>query len=230
MADTPMEERRFTDREVREILKRAVKKTPSRALVRDEGLSLAELEAIGHEVGIDPARLEDAARAVSLEKSERSGSVLGGPTVMDFERRVEGEFYPTDTPDILAVIRRTMGQQGEVAEVHGSLEWQAKGESGERYVTLSSRDGATTIRSSANLSNLAILTYLPAGAMGLITSMVGLIKFVQDGSQIGLIVCLAVLPILYPILRTIMGKVTSSESTKLQKVVDELARMVGGES
>lgn len=230
MADTPMEERRFTDREVREILKRAVKKTPSRALVNDEGLSLSELKGIGQEVGIDPARLEDAARAVSLAKSERSGSVLGGPTVMDFERRVEGEFDPDDTPEILAVIRRTMGQQGEVTEVHGSLEWQAKGESGERYVTLSSRDGATTIRSSANLSNLAILTYLPAGAMGLITSMVGLIKYVQDGSQIGLIVCLAVLPILYPILRTIMGKVTSSESTRLQKVVDELARMVGGES
>ena len=44
MADTPIDERRFTDREVREILKRAVQRGPSGALVKSEGLSLAELE------------------------------------------------------------------------------------------------------------------------------------------------------------------------------------------
>lgn len=36
MADTPMDERRFTDQEVHEILKRAVEKAPSRALVKSE--------------------------------------------------------------------------------------------------------------------------------------------------------------------------------------------------
>jgi hypothetical protein len=135
-----------------------------------------------------------------------------------------------DTPEILSVIRRAMGQQGEVDEIHGSLEWAAEGESGERFVTLSSREGVTTISSSANLTNAAILTYLPPGIFGLITSMVGLIKFVQDGSQVGLIVCLAVLPILYPILRTILAKISGSESAKLQRVVDELARLTEGSS
>jgi len=64
--------------------------------------------------------------------------------------------------------------------------------------------------------------------MGLITSLVGLIKFVQDGSQIGLVVCLAVLPILYPILRTVFSKLSSSEADKLERVVNELARLTDG--
>lgn len=226
MADTPLDERRFTDREIREILKKAVEKAPSRALVKSEGLSLAELKAIGEEVGIDPARLEDAARAVTLGSENRPNRFLGGPTVLTYERKVEGEYEPDDTPEILSLIRRTMGQQGELDEIHGSLEWTAKGESGERYVTLSSRDGATTITGSANLTNTAILTYLPTGAMGVITSTVGLIKFVQDGSQIGLIVCLAVLPVLYSVLRTVMSKVTGRESVKLQRVLDDLARLM----
>jgi len=229
MTDAPLLERRFTDHEVREILKKAVERTPSQGLVRREGMSLAELKAIGEEVGIDPVRLEEAARAVVLRDGNASNRVLGAPTVMTFERKVPGEFDPADTPEILAVIRRGMGYQGEVNEIHGSLEWTAKGDSGERYVTLSPREGMTTICSSANLSNAAVLTFLPAGIMGLITSLVGLIKFVQDGSQIGLVVCLAVIPILYPVLRAIFRRIAGTESAKLQRVVDDLARLTEGE-
>ena len=228
MPDEPMDLRRFTDQEVHEILKRAVEKAPSRALARSEGLSLGELKAIGEEVGIDPVRLEEAARSVALGRGNRSNPVLGGPTILDLEREVEGEFDPEDTPEILSLIRRAMGQQGEVDEIHGSLEWRAKGDSGERYVTLAAKDGTTTIRGSANLSNAAVLTYLPPGMIGLITSLVGLIKFVQDGSMVGLVLCLTVLPILYPVLRTVFGKITAAEKAKLQAAVDGLARLTAG--
>jgi hypothetical protein len=64
--------------------------------------------------------------------------------------------------------------------------------------------------------------------MGVIASMVGLIKFVQDGSLVGLVVCLAVLPILYPILRTIVKKIADSEAEKLDRVVTELAQLTSG--
>jgi len=229
MTDTPLHERRFTDQEVREILKKAVERTPSQGLVRREGMSLAELKAIGEEVGIDPIRLEEAARAVILRSGHTSNRVLGAPTVLTFEQKVPGEFDPADTPEILAVIRRAMGYQGDVNEIHGSLEWTAKGDSGERYVTLSTRDGTTTILGSANLSNAAVLTFLPAGILGFISSLVGLIKFVQDGSSVGLVVCLAVIPILYPILRTIFGRLAGAESAKLQQVVRDLAQLTQGE-
>jgi hypothetical protein len=68
----PIDERRFTDRDVREILKRAVQNGPADALASSRAFSLAELKAIGKEVGIDPARLEDAARAVT-QRDERHG-------------------------------------------------------------------------------------------------------------------------------------------------------------
>jgi hypothetical protein len=225
MGDTPIDERRFTDEEVREILKKAVEKAPAGALAKRAGLTLAELKSIGGEVGIDPDRLEDAARAVALRDENRPSHFLGGPMVLHFERRVEGEFDPDDTPEVLSLIRRTMGQQGEVDEIHGSLEWKAKGDSGERYVILSSKEGATTISSAANLTNAAVLTYLPAGIVGLVASFVGLIKFAKDGTLVGLIVCLVVLPVLYTVLRAIFSRISDSESLKLQRVADELARL-----
>ena len=228
MAETPIDERLFTEEEVREILMKAVEKAPSRALVKREGLSLADLKAIGGEVGIDPARLEDAARSVALGDHHRPNRILGGPTILDFERQVAGDFDPKDTPEVLSLIRRTMGIQGEVDEIHGSLEWKAKGDSGERYVTLSSRDGNTTIRGSSNLTNSAVLTYLPTGMLGTILSMVGLTQAAEAGSLVGIIFCLSALPVLYSILRTVFKKISASESAKLQQVVDQLARLTEG--
>ena len=228
MADAPIDERKFTDQEVREILRKAVERAPSRALAKSEGLSLAELKTIGQEVGIDPVRLEDAARAVVLKGRRRTNLLLGAPTVLNLERKVDGAFDAEETPEILSLIRRTMGQEGEVDEIHGSLEWTARSDSGERYVTLSSRDGTTTIRGAANLTNAAALTFLPVGIVGLITSLVGLIKFVQAGSLVGLVVCLAIIPVLYAILRTVFGRISELESARLQQVVEDLARLTEG--
>jgi len=229
MDHTPLDGRKFTDAEVREILKHAVERSPSRALAgsKTEGLSLADLKSIAGEVGIDPQRVELAARHVASRGKGSSGRLIGGPTALRLERRVDGEIDPEDTPEVLALIRRIMGHQGEVSEIHGSLEWTAKGDSGERYITISSRDGATAITGAANLTNAAIVTYLPAGILGLVTSVVGLMKSIQDGNLVGLILFLAVLPILYPILRNIFARICRSESAKLQEVVEELARLPG---
>jgi hypothetical protein len=223
-----MDERRFSDEEVREILKKAVEKRPSRSLVKAEGLSLAELKTIGGEVGIDPDRLEDAARAVVLRGENRPSGLLGAPTVLHFERKVSGDLDPEDTPNVLSLIRRTMGSQGEVDEIHGALEWSAKGDSGERCITLSSREGTTTITGSANLTNAAVLTYLPPGIVGVISAIVGLIETVESGSLVGVVFFLALVPVLFGVLRTILNKFVGSEAKKLEHTVEELARLTEG--
>jgi hypothetical protein len=228
VSDIPIHERKFSDQEVREILKRAVERAPSRALVKQEGFSLAELKAISAEVGIDPARVEDAARAVALKGVNRKVRILGAPTTLNFERKAEGTFDPEDIPEVLTTIRRVMGQQGEANEIRGSLEWSAKGDSGERFVTISSRDGTTSIQGSANLSNAALLTFLPGGIIGLITSLIGLGKFIEDGAVAGLVVFLVLVPTLYAVLRTMLSRYVHSESAKLQKVVEDLARLTEG--
>ena len=60
---------------------------------------------------------------------------------------------------------------------------------------------------------------------GLIGTAVGFVEFVQNGNPIGLVLALVILPTLYLILRTIMGKAASSESARLERVVDDLARL-----
>jgi len=221
-----IDERTYTEDEVREILKRAVEDPPSHALVKGEGITLAELKEIGREVGIEPRSIDDAARSVAVEVNRPTGRLIGGPTSLHFERKVEGELGPDQAPEILAAIRRSTGLQGEVREVLGSLEWSAKGEASEHYVTLTSKDGVTTIQASANLVGGATLTYVPVGVAASMISMIGLVVALKEGSELALILALVLLPILYPILRTVWNRISSSESAKLQQAVDDVAGLI----
>jgi hypothetical protein len=224
-----IDERKFTDQEVRDILKRAVERPPSRALVQGDGLSLAQLKAVGQEVGIDPASIEEAARAVTTARGGRAQHVLGAPMAFHLERTVSGELRPRDAPEILSLIRRTMGRHGDVDQIHDSLEWTSKGDAGSRLITVASRDKRTTIRASANLTPLAVVTYLPAGLLGLFASAFGISAVAETGSAVGL-VGLAAVPVLYASVRAMLARFWRSESSKLQRVVDELAQMAEGQA
>jgi hypothetical protein len=55
-----------------------------------------------------------------------------------------------------------------------------------------------------------------------------LFVFLQAGSLVGLVVCLAAIPVLYTILRTVFGRISEAESARLQQVVEDLARLTEG--
>jgi hypothetical protein len=226
MAGEPIDERRFTEEEVREILRRAVEDPPTRALVPREGTTLAELRSIGEEVGIDPSRIDQAARALTSSTVAPVGRVLGGPTVFRVERTVMGVPSREDAPSILAAIREATGLQGEMREIPGALEWSAEGDAGDRRITISSRGKETTIRATANLVKGATAIYLPVGLVASFVSLIGLLVFFNEGSESALALLL-ILPILYPILRTIWSRISDAESAKLHRAVDDVAGLVG---
>lgn len=231
MSDTPLDERRFSDREVREILEKAVKRTPadSRALTTGEGLSLTDLKAIGKEVGISPNRLEEAARSVSEVGANPSNKMLGGPTVVRFGRKIDSEFDPEETPELLSLIRRSMGNKGEVEEIRGSVEWRSNTELVTRYVTVSQKNGETTVEGSSNLSGAAIVTFVPGSIVGLMMTAIAATQAAEAESMPAMLALMLVLPVLFVILRTIYSKVSETETGKLQAAVDDVARWVEDE-
>jgi hypothetical protein len=228
VAETPIDRRRFTDREVREILKRAVENEPSGALPAGRGFSLAELKAIGKDVGIEPTRLEDAARALVQNPETGFSQLVGIPTVLRHDRTVDGELDSRHNATVFSVIRRVMGHHGEVSEVSGSLEWRTKGGSVERLVTVSSNGGRTTIECSANLRQAAIGAYVSGGGVATTIAFLGVTASV-GGSTLsipGLALSLGLLGTAYVGLRAILRKIGKTESAKLDRVVSELAEVV----
>ena len=223
-----MDDPRFSDEEVREILGRAVALRPSEALVSGEGVSLSELRAVAEEVGIDAARLEEAALSVARERrGTPGGRLLGYPRVFGTERAVTGALDPDRFPEMLATIRRTFGHAGEANEIRGSLEWSSRSETVDRHVMVSTAGENTMIRASSNLSNLALVTFLPASIVGTMLTAIGFVQTANVGNEVGMILSVLLMPALYTILRTVFSRLGAAESRKLEQVVDEIAALRG---
>lgn len=77
-----MADRRYNDKEIAAIFRAATEEGPQslpREVARDEGLTLAELQAIGTEVGISSDAVAQAARAVDVRLGAASRTFLGLP-------------------------------------------------------------------------------------------------------------------------------------------------------
>jgi hypothetical protein len=146
-----MSERRFNDQEVAKILESALSENMDRALPArtSEGMTLAELQDIAREVGIDPVGVERAALALS-EPAGRRSPMLGAPTTVQHERTVEGEVSQEHMQELVTTIRRVMARQGVVSVELDSLEWRARDALGARYVSITPGKGRTLIRALGN--------------------------------------------------------------------------------
>jgi hypothetical protein len=170
-----MAERRYSDEEVAEILKVAVETGGALVHRGSEGLSLAEVQAIAAEVGIDTGRVESAALALDVAESQRSVPVLGTPYAPQFEVRVPGAVSPEDFPEVLATIRRVMGRHGIPDERFGALEWKAQDTMGGRYVSVHPKDDEIEIRAYGNFRDGIMTSFLPTFlGMGMVAGLGGL--------------------------------------------------------
>ncbi len=77
-----MADRRYNDKEIAAIFRAAAEEgpqSPQREVARDEGLTLAELQAIGSEVGISSDAVAQAAHALDVRGGTGSRTFLGLP-------------------------------------------------------------------------------------------------------------------------------------------------------
>ncbi len=122
-----MDERRYEEAEVAEIFRAAANPRASegRALATSAGgFSLAELQAIGGEVGIEPERIAEAAAALDVRGAPAPlRSYLGMPVSVG--RTVDLPRTPTDREweMLLGELRETFGARGKDRSSGGVRAW-----------------------------------------------------------------------------------------------------------
>src|ERR1041384_4706622 len=111
----PPEARSYRDEDVARLLHRASALDRKRQQDAGSGLSLAEVEAIARESGIDPGLVRQAARDLEAEQSSGfSRRFLGAPARMSIERVVEGEISVDHHERMAAEIRRLLQPMGSM--------------------------------------------------------------------------------------------------------------------
>ena len=120
-----MSERRFNEAEVAAIFERATEaqQTGQRQLPTGEGMTLAQLQEIGKEVGIAPEMVANAASAIDRVGSPTSRSFLGLPIgvgrTVDLGRKLTDEEWERLVVDL----RETFDARGNVKHEGSLRQW-----------------------------------------------------------------------------------------------------------
>ncbi len=172
--------RRYGEEEVGLILKRAAELQRQEPAAGGEGggLSLAELEEIAAEAGIDPRYLRRAADEVDAHAIPLRGDgldhLLGAPLTLKFDRILTGELSEDGLEALIPEIQDAAEGYGHPSLVGHTLTWQSTSPNSERtlQVTVSSGAGRIRIRIEERSSQLAAQLF--GGLMGGMGGGVGL--------------------------------------------------------
>lgn len=225
MTDSSRDKRRYSDREMALILKRAatLQEQGPDAVAQEQSHTLTELERIAIEVGIDPRYVAEAAAAVDAEPTAKKAPLLGAPISYQVGRIIEGEVPETEFAEMLDAIRKVTGRQGEVSRVLGAFEWKTGGPSGETHVAIAPRRGKTSIRIGGRYGAGAGFVYSATGAIGA-ALLVG--TSVLTRSEIDLGTLAAVAGGSYLAARTAWQVVAGRAERRLRKILEEVTLTV----
>ena len=179
-----MSERRYSEREVREVFERAAREQ-EHATRRDEpeGLTVSEMQDIAASAGIAPEFVERAARSVALGEPEE-GRLSMGPVPRGVFRTEFLPGPPTDAlwAELVADLRRTFDARGRVTDTGRFHEWR----NGNLCVTLEPAGGGSRLHLRTRRDNvtaqIASLAFLLA--TGLILTVTTILQSGFDPSEI----------------------------------------------
>ncbi len=151
--------RRYTDKEVSRILRRATElQRGEPGAPNPSGLTLAELEEVALEAGIDPRYLKRAAAEIESGSAASLGEKLvGAPLSFVIERTVAGELPPSEFEALVPELQAATLGQGSASAVGKTLTWTSRSDStsSSQQVLITSREGHTTIRIEERFTGMA---------------------------------------------------------------------------
>lgn len=220
---TDPSERRFTEEEVALVLRRAAELDGSAAPTA--GLTLAEIRRIAEEAGIHPELVERAASMLNHQRRGPADRVFGGPSVYFAERDLPGELPRASFGDVAEIIRRVLGDTGQMTEVLDTLEWKSVGEPTVMTVTVRPHKGRTGVRVSANRGVSGMLVYVLTGTGGLVAGAItGAI--LEPGLAGGLAIMGSAAGAAFVTARTIWTRATARFTERFERLVDALGSAV----
>lgn len=226
--------RRFGDREVGLILKRATEIQDETPEPSGTGLTAQELEEIAVEAGIEPrhVRLALAEMDRGAPASRIASTLLGSSPRIALERVFQGEIREEVFERLVPAIQRVAVGQGIPSLFGKTLTWRSTTPQNTRslQVTVSSRDGETQIRVEEQLHGLAggLFGGLVGGGGVGVGLGVGIGVGVDVLSSVAFAVAFPFAAIggAYVLARTIFGTLVRQRNRALHQLMERLAEIV----
>lgn len=175
--------RRYSEQEIAEILRLATETDDAAATpAAGTGLTLAQIQEVGGEVGIAAERIEHAARSLDRLDTSPPASFLGAP-------RSVSRMVPLDRPlsddewmRLVVILRETFGAKGTVESVGSLRTWY----NGNLQVHVEPAEDGHRIRMSTFKGN--VTEWVLMGSVFLVMAILtGFLIFLKKGMDAGLV-------------------------------------------
>ena len=233
MSDPRGATRRFGDKDVALILKRAaeLQHRDPQAVREGTGFTLPELESVAQEAGIDPKYVRRAVEELGAGgPSGAAPALLGAPVALELSRVVPHELPTTAFEGLVVEIQTGLNEIGAASSLGRSLSWHSTGGQRQLQISVTPRRGETSIRATEKLGNLAgglfggIMGGVGGGGMGVVLGVgmgaLGAPPLVALGAAV------AVVGGAYALARGIYVAEARRRSEGLRRLVDRLAERV----
>jgi hypothetical protein len=227
---TAHEGRRYSEEEFALILRRAfeLQEHPrtTGGLRPADGLTLAEIRAIALEIGLDPALIERAVASLPTSSESTAARLLGGPQTYQLEYRVDAELPRERLSRVVDAIRQATGHQGKVTEALGSTEWETVGQLSQVHVTVSPREGETSVRLIADRGAAGVFLFVVPMSLGAIA--IGIVGAIIEPTGAAEIIAVVATPLATGFLtaRTLWAATTKAFKKKLQGLLEATSKAV----
>jgi hypothetical protein len=168
-------ERRFTQQEFAQILRKAAELQESVIPARAEGFSLDEMEHIAAEAGIPAEHVRRAVALLDQPQLTLGERFLGGPANFRFEHEIAGNLGERTLQLMVDEARRALGKQGEVRLVLDELEWEHKDEMSGVHLNIARRAEHTRVQLIAHFDHGYVLMVLTPVVSLLVGGVAGVV-------------------------------------------------------
>jgi len=233
MREAVQRPKRFSEEEVQQVLRRAAKlqQRDPRVPTDVRALSLAELEQIAVDSGIDVQQIHRAILELQGRRHGAGSVVLGAPAHVHLERGVKGESPGGAYERLVPEMNRALGTAGQVSAVGETLTWSAPNtSSGPVDVTISPIEGGgTRIELNASFGGLLGATFGGiggglGGGLG-IPLAVAIGQLTQSWAAAATTISLALALALF-LARSLYATIVRRRIRRLEQLMDQLSEQL----
>src|SRR5688500_14718500 len=203
---------------------RRARPDPERHLVYTEGVGLAmSPRAMRGDAAVTPTVV------VRPGPKQAVNPLIGAPTRIVVEVVVDGEMPERDYDLVLDVIRREIGEVGQIGSVGRTFSWSVSNQSRKLQISVMPRGGKTTVRIDEQLTHLTggIFGGMMGGiGGGLGGAVMGSVAGSAGGPLVGLAAWVAVLGAAYAGARYTFWRVGKGRADKLNDIARQLGDQI----
>jgi eukaryotic-like serine/threonine-protein kinase len=155
--------------------------------------------------------------------------LLGSPTRILVEATIDGEMPERDYDLVLDIIRREIGEVGQIGSVGRTFSWSVSGRERRMQISVMPRNGKTTIRVDEQLGHDARRTFalcMGPGGAGLGGMLMGSIAAATHEPLLGLSAWAGIAATAYGTARLIFARLVSNRQRKLNDVTTQIATQI----